>query len=104
MGLFDREESNSQDEVVVDVSEEGTEEDQRLKGEVETRLTDPKSSSPKSSDSSESADLSDIKTQNERIIELLEKLVDEEIGNESKRGKGKKNSEQEMTGGLDGVL
>lgn len=112
MGIFDKvnTDSDSKDEVVVDVSERNRDfgkssgSSGKLEDEVETRLTSGERSTGKSRETetrsargvtSTDVSLEDIHDQNERIISLLESLTGE---TETEK------DENDMAGGLNGVL
>jgi|GEM_PF-747861 cell wall assembly regulator SMI1 len=76
MGLFnDSEDNNRQDEVVIDVPEEDSSTETRLGKQVETDLIGNTGSESKSTDTGSNVSLEDIHSQNETIIDLLERLV-----------------------------
>lgn len=81
MGLFnDTDDSNRQDEVVIDAPEEDSSTETRLGQQVEDSLisdSESKSGSePEKSLGGSDVSLDDIHRQNKTIIDLLEKLVD----------------------------
>lgn len=106
MGLFDNETSSKKGEVRIGVPEDDDgKEDSKLKSEVESKI-DTSSSRSRSSGGSSEVSRKELKRQNERIIELLEKLVDDEDGREtrgSSRSSGDKDSSG-MRGGMDELL
>lgn len=93
MGLFnDTDDSGRQDEVVIDAPADNSDksEETRLGQQVEDSLVggDQDSGTEKSTGSSD-VNLDDIHRQNETIIDLLEKLVDQkDSGNSNSRSRG----------------
>lgn len=116
MGLFDKDEKSGSDEVMINPEDNGSQRrnESKLKTEVEDKVVDG-SSSTNSGDkvssvasgsqvsnngNSKNVDVEDVYRQNERIIELLEKLTNEDRKNEKKKEKDDEN----FDGDLNGVL
>lgn len=126
MGIFDNVKSDSgKDEVEINVSDSedsvrvdsSDQKESRLKNDVESSLTGSSSSGSSASPGSSSVSLEDIHSQNQRIIELLQRLADQNNNSSSTTGsssvsgsstsrssRSQENDENEMSGGLDGVL
>lgn len=80
MGLFDNTDSQERDEVVIEAPEEDSSSGEtRLGQEVEDSLINDSGSESGSRTGSQSSDVSlkDIHRQNQTIIDLLEKIVDD---------------------------
>lgn len=127
MGIFDNVENDRSDEVRINVSERessrsrstSSSSDSKLKNEVSSELTDTDRSSGRNREVS----LKDIHEQNEKIIELLKEIKAKDFnkssnrhnrdsssknrvtsrGSGNDRNKGKQD-DNDMAGGLDGVL
>lgn len=109
MGLFDDETSRKRDEVRIGVSER--EEDTELKSNVEEKVGRKKKTNNRDKGSS-SVSLDDVHEQNERIIELLEKMVGEKndigsgdsISDRRNNRTDTKDDDEGMRGGMDELL
>lgn len=109
MGLFDDTSSGKRDEVRIGVSEKDENDGSQLKSDVEKRI----GSKDSSSSSGSSVSVEDIHQQNERIIELLESLVDDkrssdtdigDPGSISDRRSNDTEDDKGMRGGMDELL
>lgn len=109
MGLFDDETSRKRDEVRIGVSER--EEDTELKSDVEEKVGRKEKTNRRDTGSS-SVSLEDVHEQNERIIELLEKMVGEKndigsgdsISDRRNNRNSTKDDDEGMRGGMDELL
>ena len=102
MGLFDRDEDSAKEEVRVDVRDSGSsKKETRLKKEVNSKVAGSdsdsaaessssssrvttRSTSSRSSSTNSSISMEDIHGQNEKIIELLEQLTEDDSSSRSR--------------------
>jgi hypothetical protein len=109
MGLFDDTASSKKGEVRIGVPDEEND-NSKLRSEVESKM-DTSSSSRNTSSSSEVSN-KELHRQNEKIISLLEKLVDEEktetgssgVTDRSTGRNNNRNNDDGMRGGMDELL
>jgi sRNA-binding carbon storage regulator CsrA len=101
MGLFDNDTSSKKGEVRIGVPDEKDE--SKLRTEVESKIDSrsSRSSSSQSKSSENSVSRKELKRQNEKIISLLEQLVDEDVSSKRKTGSENDNG---MRGGMDELL
>lgn len=107
MGLFDDSTSGKKGEVRIGVPDDETD-NSKLRGEVESRIDTASDSSESRSSSSSDVSMDDIHRQNERIIELLQKLVeDQEDSRNNSSGSSRvtdKEEDDRVRGGMDELL
>ena len=105
MGLFDNDTRSKKGEVRIGVPDEKNENSSKLRGEVESKIDSASSSSQKSKSRGTEVSLKDLERQNERIINLLEKLVDEDGSRKDNTTRGAENKDSSgMRGGMDELL
>lgn len=107
MGLFD-DTTSKKNEVRIGVPDEKEGDDSKLRSEVESKIdtsSTPTGSSSRDSTSSSEVSRKELHRQNERIINLLEKLVDDEgVQNNTSRVTDRNNDDSGMRGGMDELL
>ncbi|PSH01893.1 MAG: hypothetical protein BRC27_00540, partial [Nanohaloarchaea archaeon SW_10_44_10] len=92
-------------EVRIGVPDEKNENSSKLKGEVESKIDSASPNSQKSKSRETEVSLKDLERQNERIINLLEKLVDEDGSRKDNTTRGAENKDSSgMRGGMDELL
>lgn len=110
MGLFDDDTSRKRDEVRIGVSER-EDDDTKLKSDVEEKVGRKEKTNQRDT-GSKSVSLEDVHEQNERIIELLEKMVGEKndigsgdsISDRRNNRNSTKDDDEGMRGGMDELL
>lgn len=97
MGLLGEENDESVEEVSISAAADDREDNSELMNEVESKFSSRKNASKSSGRNSDSVSLEDLHRQNEKIISLLEDLVEDKSSS--------KNKNDDLVGGdMNGVL
>ena len=105
MGLFDNDTRSKKGEVRIGVPDEKNENSSKLKGEVKSKIDSASSSSQRSKSGGTEVSLKDLERQNERIINLLEKLIDEDGSRKDNTIRETESKDSSgMRGGMDELL